>query len=160
MENEAGFYKSHLADAIRRHVGRGGVFRVEEFSDETGIAPRRVYAMRDEQAVPTLPEIIQMARVLPSDFIAEVLRPAGVNAVTKDEEVQTTASGAQTSSKLTLEAAHLANAFENGEVDPREHETLIPEIERLQDDIGAFLTLMRRKRHAHYNITSIRGGAV
>lgn len=135
----ADLYKHNLAEALRRHVGRGGTYRVEDFADETGIAPRRIYAMRDEQGVPTLPEIIVMAKALPADFLSEVMRPAGVTSVAKGFEISATTSGAHTLTRLTQEASNLAKALEDGRIDHRERAELVPALQTLRGDIDAFL---------------------
>lgn len=132
-------YKNNFAELLRRYVGRGkDRIAVEDFADDTGLSPRRLYGLMSGEFQPNLTDLIQIGQKLPSEFLAQALRPAGVVDVSKAQEPLN--NGAVLQSRVCHMASKLADALEDGRIDHRERAELEPLLRRLIEDGRAYLS--------------------
>ncbi|MBF0169067.1 MAG: hypothetical protein HQL45_15705 [Alphaproteobacteria bacterium] len=128
--------RSVFRDALSLFVGQGKRFSVEAIAAASGIGTATIHAYLNGRSCPEWVNAVALLNVLPVEFAAAVLRPAGLAGLTRiDGEV----SAAETLGQVAEGVASLATALADGRIDHQELPRVRQELTEAMVAITQFL---------------------
>ena len=131
-----------FSDNLALFVGSGRRFSGEAVSAATAMSPDTIRAALRGHSCPDWPNALALIDVLPGEFGAAVLRPAGLTGIRKID-AETTPS--ETLREIAEGAAALAGALADGRID---HAARQSPTEVRMNPFRAIRTALSRRRHA------------
>lgn len=123
-------------DTLALFVGQGRRFSVEAVSAATGIGVDAIRSYLRGQSCPEWCNAVGILNVLPAEFAAAVLRPAGISGVRK---IDAETTPAETLREVAEGAAALATALADGRIDHTEWPAVRKELTEAMVSIASLL---------------------
>ncbi len=125
-----------LSVAVRKHVGRGRAYSIEQFRQKIGASASAVEKMMAGEYMPGLPTLLTMQRELPPQFANDLIELAGLTGARRLAGIET--SAAVLAADLADETALVVRALSDGCIDHQERAVLRTSLSRLAVEIQEF----------------------